>query len=140
MSLPDDPMLALIARFVVHEAEHFNVSEQQYLQDQLAEIRRHIDSFPEQQQEQAALDWIAQHAERYRRQWQEQKLSDLALDRRCPDCPLADEGSSTSCMIHKRWVGLINEYIAGEINSERYVEETLRLLGEHKHALKTALV
>jgi hypothetical protein len=140
MFLPDDPMLALITRFVVRETDHPDVSDEQYLQDQLAEIRRHVERFPAEQQEQAALGWIAEHAERYRREWRKKKLSNLILDRRCPDCPLTDDGSRTSCMIHKRWVGLLNEYIAGEINSDRYIRETLRLLGEHKDCLKTALV
>lgn len=136
----DDPMLALITRFVVRETDALNVSDEQYLQDQLAEIRRHIERFPEHRREQAAMNWIAQHAERYRRQWQLQKLSSLMPNRRCPDCPLADDGSRSTCIIHKRWVGLLNEYVTGEINSHRYIEETLRLLGEHKDHLRVALV
>ncbi|MCO6411721.1 MAG: hypothetical protein J5I92_03160 [Thiogranum sp.] len=135
----DDPMLALITRFVVREADALNLSDEQYLRDQFAAVRRHIESFPENRREQAALDWIAQHAERYRRDWQTQTLSGVLPDRRCPDCPLADDGARSACIIHKRWVGLLGEYVAGEISSRRYIEETLRLLGEHKDHLKVAL-
>ena len=139
MPLLDDPMLALITRFVAGESDHLNVSDEQYLQDQLVEIRRHVEAFPEEQRQQAALDWIAEHAERYRMRWQQQKLSDLVIKGRCRDCPLCDDGSRSNCMIHKRWVGLLKEYIDGDISSERYLQETLRLLNEHKGSLKVAL-
>ena len=42
-------------------------------------------------------------------------------------------------MIHRRWVGLLNEYLAGEIHSDSYIEATLRLLREHKDHLKISL-
>ena len=137
----DDPMLALIARFVVGEAELLEPDNEQYLRDQLARIRRHIENFPAAQKEQAALDWIAEHAQRYRQEWYKRKqLPGLLPDRRCPDCPLVDHGSRSSCMIHRRWVGLLNEYVSGEIHSDAYVVATLRLLQEHKEHLKISLV
>ncbi len=137
----DDPMLALIARFVVREADLLELDNEQYLREQLARIRRHIEMFPEEQKEQAALDWIAEHAQRYRQEWQNrQQLPGLLPERRCPDCPLVDHGSGSSCMIHRRWVGLLNEYMAGEIHSDSYIEATLRLLREHKNHLKISLV
>lgn len=140
MSL-DDPMLALIARFVVREADLLDLGNQQYLHDQLAIIRCHIETFPEEQREQAALGWIAEHAQRYREEWcKRTQLPGLLPDRRCPDCPLVDHGSRSSCMIHKRWVGLLNEYVSGEIHSDAYVKATLRLLQEHKDHLKISLV
>ena len=91
MSL-DDPMLALITRFVVRDADLLDLGNEQYLHDQLARIRRHIETFPEEQREQAALDWIAEHAQRYRQEWYKRKqLPGLLPDRRCPDCPLVRE-------------------------------------------------
>lgn len=134
----DDPTLALIARFVVHEADQPDISSERYLRDQLAEIQCHIESLPAERQQQAVLDWIAEHAERYRREWYRRQVSDLILERRCDDCPLADDGTRSHCLIHKRWVGLLNEYITGEIHSEKYIEATLRLLSEHKNRLKVS--
>ena len=137
----DDPTLALMARFVVRDANLQELHDEEYLRAQLARIRRHIEAFPAEQQEQAAFDWIAQHAQRYRQEWQSrEQLPGLLPDRRCPDCPLVDRGSGGSCMIHKRWVGLLNEYAAGEIPSDSYIMATLRLLQEHKDHLKIALV
>lgn len=137
----DDPTLALIARFVVREADVQRLDNERYLHAQLASIRRHIESFPPERQEQAALDWIAEHAQRYRQQWQKQeRLPGVLAERRCADCPLVDRGAGGTCMIHKRWVGLLREYVSGEIHSDSYIEATLRLLQEHKDHLKVALV
>jgi hypothetical protein len=137
----DDPTLALMARFVVRDADLQELYDEEYLRAQLASIRRHIEAFPPEQQEQAAFDWIEQHAQRYRQQWQNrEQLPSLLPDQRCPDCPLVDRGSGGSCMIHKRWVGLLNEYAAGEIPSASYIKATLRLLQEHKDHLKISLV
>lgn len=137
----DDPMLALIARFVACEADLQHLNNEQCLRDQLASIQRHIASFPVEQQEQAALDWIAEHAQRYRQEWQKrERLPGVLADRRCPDCPLVDHGAGGTCMIHRRWVGLLNEYASGQIHSDSYIKATLRLLQEHKDHLKIALV
>lgn len=136
MAIPDEPMLALIARFVGTEIADLDLSNEDYLRHQFNAVRAYIEKFPEHAQQQAALDWIKQHAEQYRRQWQEQALSQLLLDQRCSDCPLISEGAEAACIIHKRWVGLLKEYIAGDISADRYVEETLRLLNEHKKELK----
>ncbi len=136
----DDPMLALITRFVIREADALNRSDEQYLREQFDEVLRYISRFPEAHREQAAMDWVTRHAEKYRREWQQRKLSSLAANRRCADCPLIDNDSRSTCMIHKRWVGLLNEYTVGEIRSDRYIRETLRLLAEHKGSLRKALV
>jgi hypothetical protein len=138
MEALDDPTLALIARFVVEDVDELKLSDEQYLQHQLTEIKRQIEKCPEQQQEQFALAWIREHAERYRRDWQKKILTETALDKRCADCPLIHDNSTSSCIIHERWVGLLKEYIAGEINSDKYIEETLQLLREQKNNLKVA--
>lgn len=135
MSILDDPMLALIARFVRVDIAGLDLCNESYLRQQLAEIKSHIANLPEPAQEQAALEWISSHAERYRQQWQKQEFSQLLHNQRCDDCPLLDDGSTASCIIHRRWVGLLKEYIAGDINSDRYIEKTLQLLSEHKNQL-----
>jgi len=138
MEALDDPTLALIARFVVEDVDELKLSDERYLQHQLNEIKRQIEKFPEEQQEQFALAWIREHAERYRRDWRKKIFTETALDKRCADCPLIHDNPTSSCIIHKRWVELLKEYIAGEINSDKYIEETIHLLKEHKNSLKVA--
>ena len=140
LSILDDPTLALIARFVVKDIDQLELSNETYLRHQLAEIKRYVSQFPEQEQEAVALAWIKEHAERYRDEWQKRKLSEVLPGQRCPDCPLTHDSSTSFCIIHRRWVGLLNEYVAGEINSERYIEETLRLLEQHKHNLHISAI
>jgi len=138
MEALDDPTLALIARFVVEDVDELKLSDEHYLQHQINEIKRQIEKFPEEQQEQFALAWIREHAERYRRDWRKKIFTETALDKRCADCPLIHDNPTSSCVIHKRWVELLKEYIAGEINSDKYIEETIHLLKEHKNSLKVA--
>ena len=136
MSIIDDPMLALIARFVVEDIDHLSVTDEKYLHDQVAEIRRCIENSPGKQQQQLALAWIKEHAEQYRQDWHRRTLSRLVLDKRCADCPLIHEDSRASCAIHARWVALLNEYISDEIDSDIYIKETLSLLNQKKTKLK----
>jgi len=44
MCIIDDPMLALIARFVVEDIDSISISDETYLQHQIAEIRSHIEN------------------------------------------------------------------------------------------------
>ena len=136
----DDPTLALITRFVVSDIDELDISDENYLKTQVAEIRRHIENAPAGQQEQMAMAWIREHAERFREQWHRKSFSRALHDRRCPDCPLVGNQSTSHCIIHRRWVGLLEEYLADEINSDRYIEETLRLLEQHKDSLKVSLI
>ena len=62
MFIIDDPMLALIARFVAKDIDNLNVSDETFLQDQITEIRRHIERSPKKQQQQLALEWIKEYA------------------------------------------------------------------------------
>ena len=136
MCIIDDPMLALIARFVVEDIDNISISDEHYLKHQVAEIRSCIENAPRKQQQQLALAWIKEHAEHYRQEWQKRTFSEIVLDKRCADCPLAHDGSNSSCLIHSRWVVLLNEYIADEIGSDIYIEETLSLLNKNKTNLK----
>ena len=140
MCIIDDPMLALIARFVVEDIDNPSISDETYLQHQVAEIRSHIENSPREQQQQLALAWIKEHAEQYRQEWQRRTLSRIAPDKRCTDCPLVRDGSNSSCVIHSKWVVLLKEYIADEIDSDMYVEETLDLLSQNKSNLKISAI
>lgn len=140
MWIIDDPMLALIARFVVEDIDNPSISDEMYLQHQVAEIRSCIENAPSEQQQQLALAWIKEHAEQYRQEWQRRVFSKIVLDKRCVDCPLINDSSKSSCVIHSRWVVLLNEYIADEIGSEIYIEETLNLLNQNKTNLKISAI
>ena len=140
MCIIDDPMLALIARFVVEDIDNLSVSDEMYLQHQVAEIRSCIENSPEEQQQQLALVWIKEHAKQYRREWQRKTFSNMAINKRCTDCPLVKDDSDSSCFIHSRWVLLLKEYIADEISSDIYVEETLNLLNQNKKNLKISSI
>ena len=140
MSIIDDPMLALIARFVVGDIDNPSISDEIYLQQQVAEIKSYIENYPRKQQQQLALAWIKEHAKQYRQEWQRKTFSKIALNKRCTDCPLVQDGSNSSCFIHSRWVDLLKEYIADEISSYIYVEETLNLLNQNKTNLKISSI
>jgi hypothetical protein len=135
----DDPMLALITRLVCGDGQ-LHLSEGEFILDQIATIQRYVAQFPAEQWNTRAIEWIEKHAERYRQAWQKKAVFAQAMQTRCPDCPLAEEGLTAHCEIHHRWSDLLNSYMAGEVSSRRYVEDTLRLLTDDKTRLKvTAL-
>ena len=140
MCIVDDPTLALIARFVIKDIDQLSISDENYLKMQLDEIRQHIGNAPPEEQERIALAWIREHAERFRDEWRKKNFSRILHDRRCPDCPLLHNESTSHCIIHKRWIGLLEEYLADDISSDRYVDETLKLLNQHKQNLKVSLI
>ena len=136
MRIIDDPMLALIARFVIDDIADLNISDETFLQHQLTEIRSHIEKAPKEQQQKLVLEWIKEYAERYRQDWQKNTLSKVVLNKRCTDCPLIRDGSTSYCVIHSKWVALLEKYVSDKIDSEKYIEETLDLLTQHKSELK----
>ncbi len=141
MCIVDDPMLALIARFVVEDINNINISDEIFLQHQIAEIRSHIEKSPtKQMQQQLALEWIKKHAEQYREEWRKRTFSRAVLDKRCTDCPLIHDNSSSFCIIHSKWVVLLKEYVANEIGSDDYIKETLNLLEQNKANLKVSTI
>jgi len=141
MSVIDDPMLALIARFVVEDIYDLRIPDEVFLQQQVDEIKRCVGNTEGEERHQLAMQWISEHAEHYRREWQKRELSRIVLDRRCADCPLIHRGSNKPyCTIHSRWVALLKHYLANRIGSERYVEETLDLLYHHKENLKISSI
>jgi len=136
MSILVDPMLALIARFVVKDIDDLSFSDEAFLRQQFKEVKGHIEDAPKEQQQKLALTWIKEHAEQYRREWQRKTFSRMVLAKRCPDCPLRHDDSKRYCTIHTRWVVLLKDFIADKISSTQYVEETLDLLKENKANLK----
>ena len=73
MYIVDDPMLALIARFVCVD-KYRGVSEQEFLQLQVDAIESYVQSFPERERDARALKWVGQYAEQFRRNWQRKYL------------------------------------------------------------------
>lgn len=140
MCIIDDPMLALIARFVVGDIDNLSISDEMFLQHQVIEIRSYIENAPREQQQQLALAWIKEHAEQFRQEWQRKTFSKIVVDKKCADCPLIHDSSQSFCVIHSRWTVLLNECIADEISSDKYVEETLNLLNQHKTNLKISAI
>ena len=139
MSIIDDPVLALIARFVVDDLDNLSISDEAFLKNQVETIFSHIKEAPEEEQQQLALKWIKEHAEQYRQEWLRKALSSCVADRRCQDCPLLHSSSNKEiCSIHSKWVILLNKYVTDKIDSEKYIEETLRILNQHKDELKVS--
>ena len=60
-------------------------------------------------------------------------------DHQCPDCPLCDDNILEHCQIHRKWLKLIQKYITEDIDSQEYVERTLKLLADNKEHLKFKL-
>ena len=137
MFLVDDPMLALIVRFVAGDRE-FGVSDEELQQRQIRAIREYVSRFPEQERQVRALEWIEANAERYRRQWQRAMVAECLSDTRCPDCPLMRDDTGAPCEIHDRWKEALDRYLEDEISAGQYVESTLALLEAHKNRLKVA--
>lgn len=140
MTLLDDALFALIARFVVDDIEHLSISDEEFLQHQLLEIKNLVKELPAERRQQVVMAWISEHAEQYRTEWQKKAFSQLLLKRKCTDCPLTNDGVQSFCIIHDKWTALLKDYIAGNIKSDKYVEETLQLLEKHKDNLKISRI
>jgi hypothetical protein len=140
MSIFDDPVLALIARFVVDDLDNLSLSDEAFLRNQVDIIYSHIKDAPAEQHQHLALEWIKDHAESYRHDWMRKSLSRCVTARRCKDCPLVHSSKKVNCSIHSKWVILLNEYVADKIDSEKYIEETLHILNQHKNKLKVSEV
>ena len=135
MFIADDPMLALIMRFV-SKGESPNISDKELMQRQVAAINDYIAQFPDEERTQRAMEWIEKYAEEYRKEWQRNTATRVYSDKRCPDCPLIADGTDTHCEIHERWLALLENYANNNMTSAKYVEDALRLLEEHKAQLQ----
>ena len=137
MLIVDDPLLALIVRFVVGQ-DRPDLSDDEFIRRQLQTLREHVDRFPAQEQAARAMEWVAENAENYRRSWQNNVVSQCAPNERCPDCPLTGGAGQGHCDVHSRWLQLLRVYLAGELSSEAYVGDTLELLRHHKTDLRVS--
>lgn len=135
MCIVDDPMLALIMRFVA-KRDTFNVSDEAFLKQQLQAISEYVAQFPEEEKTRRAIEWIEKYAVQYRQNWQRKIAMQRLSKTRCPDCPLVKEKFGAQCVIHNQWVSLLEDYTDEKITSHEYVEETLQLLQEHKKKLQ----
>lgn len=138
MYIVDDPTLALITRFL-RDSVDLDVSQDELMERQIAAIRAYVEGFPAEERTTRAREWIEAHAKGYRQEWQRRVLTEQLRYSRCPDCPLTRGESGRTCVIHERWLGLLEDYIAERISSAQYVEDTLELLRAHKTHLKVAL-
>jgi len=139
MYIADDPTLALITRFV-GEAGNLDLSDAEFLLEQIAAIEQYVAPFPAEERQTRALEWIETYARHYRQQWQKQAAVGVLAHARCPDCPL-DGGSRTKpCAIHDRWLELLRRYAATEMSSEEYIADSLNLLSRYKDRLKVGRI
>jgi hypothetical protein len=135
MFVVDDPVLALIVRFVVRDSD-LDVMDQDFLNRQVETMKRYLARYPVQEQRERAIEWIAEYAAEYRAQWQQQVAVQEAGQTRCRDCPMNAFGEASYCQIHHQWLNLLKRYARNELRSTEYVELALRLLREHKEELK----
>lgn len=131
----DDPLLALILRFVVGTNQQGDANEA-FLQRQIQTLKKYLARFPDEEQGARAMEWIEQHAKGYREDWQRRRVSHRTLCLRCTDCPLADRGVEEHCEIHEQWLYLLRRYTSGSGVAAEFVEGALRLLQANKEQLK----
>ncbi|KHD06296.2 hypothetical protein PN36_17275 [Candidatus Thiomargarita nelsonii] len=134
----DDPMFALILRFVGHNQKIF-FCNQNFIKKQLKAIQEHIEKFPPEEKELRAIEWIEKCARQYRKIWEKEIITDAFSKEKCPDCPLSEINNLKICRIHDQWLKLFQQYAINEIDSKQYIESNLKLLAEHKEHLKIKL-
>jgi len=138
MFVVDDPMLALIARFVV-DFDQLDVTNEEFLKQQVESIKDHVSKYPEEERAEKALEWIEIYAKQYRTDWEQSVITERITHKRCPDCPLI-HSTDSHCEIHDHWVDLLRDYMDKNINSQKYVKESLELLTKHKDNLKVSTI
>lgn len=136
----DDPLLALILRFVVADVDS-RLPEEACMHLQVALIQDHIAAFPPQEREAHALEWVEQHARRFREDCKGKLVAAALADgARCRDCPLLEAADGSPCIVHDRWAALIREYLNERITSAEYVRSSLALLQAHKEQIKVSML
>jgi len=134
----NDSMLSLILRFV-GRYQKITYSNYEFMQKQLTTIQKHIDKFPPKEKELRAIEWIEKYAREYRKMWEADIIDKELSNQRCPDCPLSGINVFEHCQIHDQWLKLLRQYVTDEINSKKYVKNTLKLLAQNKENLKINL-
>lgn len=138
MLIVDDPMLALIMRFVTDPNQPDEANDE-FVKRQIQTLQGYVEQFPAPERGARAMEWIEQHARDYRRSWQRRKVSQITTRLRCADCPLKSRNAAEQCEIHEQWLYLLRRYVMGDIKSKRYIKDTMRLLGQHKKLLRHRL-
>lgn len=131
----EDPMLALLLRFVVNE-EKLQHETEEFIQRQIRTLQEYLQQYPADEQDKRTLDWIEHHAAEYRKNWEMRLISKEASRFQCADCPLVKNEDSSHCAIHNQWLELLKKYGKDMINSTDYIKEALELLTQHKENLR----
>lgn len=134
----DDPMFALILRFTGYN-QAISFYDNCFIQIQLEAIQAYLDKYPPDEKKMRTIEWITKYARAYREKWEEEIIDKAVSNQKCKDCPLSGETVNEHCQIHEEWTALLHQYSAGEINSNVYIENTLKLLTQHKEDLKNKL-
>ncbi len=134
----DDAMFALILRFVGFN-QKISFNSNKFRKEQLQEIKEYISQSPPDEQGVHAIKWIEQYAAEYRKTWNRDFIDEEFSNYRCTDCPLCDDSILEHCQIHDRWLELLQKYVTELIDSQEYIENTLKLLTNHKAHLKIKL-
>ena len=66
MLIVDDPLLALIMRFVTDPSQPDRTNDE-FIKRQIRTLKEYVDQFPPEEQGMRAMEWIERHARRYRR-------------------------------------------------------------------------
>lgn len=136
MELIDDPLLALLVRFVAGGRRLDVEDNQEFLRRQLDTVRAYAAQFPDAERNERVMEWIQEHAAQYRRDWQGERIRNCLSGSQCLDCPLLDLDIPAHCDIHGHWLELLSRFLADKISSRAYVEKALSLLSEHKSQLR----
>lgn len=131
----DDPVLALIARFVAREWD-LNVTDEVFLQRQVERMKCHLARYSEQVHDDKAIEWLAHYATQYRDQWRNRATGEADESSCCKDCPMNTLGEASHCQIHVEWFQLLERYNREELSSPDYVKAALEMLRAHKQELK----
>jgi len=134
----DDSAFALILRFAGFDQE-LSLHPEEFFKKQLQEIETYVARYQPEERGLRAIKWIEQYADGYRKTWNKEVVSKEVLEHKCPDCPLHSDNVSGHCEIHDQWMELLQKYVADEISSQEYIENTLSLLAEHKEDLRVKL-
>lgn len=135
MFIVDDPLLALIVRFVATD-RRLDGTDNGFLNRQVETMKQYLTRFPEVEQGDKAIEWVAEYAAQYRAQWQKKVISRRVGQMRCVDCPMNMNGTNSYCQIHFQWMELLQRYADNGMSSIEYVEQALEMLNQHKAELK----
>ncbi len=131
----EDPLLALIIRFVVEDEQLDSVSNE-FIQRQIKTLEDYLTQFPTDEHECHTMHWVQQHAAEYRKQWEKKVVTHRVSKWQCKDCPLLNEVDANHCIIHQNWLSLLQQFSRDDISTAKYVESALTLLTEHKEHLR----